>query len=142
MIPKAPGTFGTLWGLPLTWAILQLPMIACQVGTVVVLCALGVPICGAAARRLGRKDPGSVVWDEFVALPIVFLGRTPVELHSRPSLLLTGFVLFRMFDISKLPPGRQLERLPGGWGIMADDIAAAAYSWIVLNILIWLLPSL
>jgi phosphatidylglycerophosphatase A len=141
MVPKAPGTFGTLWGLPLTWAILQLPGLAWQLGTVAVLCAVGVPICGAAARRLGHKDPGSVVWDELAALPIVFLGRTIPDL-SRPTIVVTGFLLFRALDISKLPPGRQLERLPGGWGIMADDIAAAVYSWLLLNLLIWLLPSL
>lgn len=131
--PYAPGTFGTLWGLPLAWAITLLPGLLWQVGLILTLLLVGVPLCGRAAEFLGKKDPGAVVWDEIVTVPIVFLGWQHAEL-SNPWLLLAGFVLHRIFDISKLPPANQLERLPGGWGIMADDVAAACYAGLVLSL--------
>jgi len=133
-VPWAPGTFGTLWGIPLTWAILRLPQLGWQLAVITALCLIGVPICGFAAEHLGLKDPGCIVWDELVALPIVFLGLRPEALRH-PTVVIVGFLLFRFFDISKLPPGRQLERLPGGWGIMADDIAAAVYALLILTAL-------
>jgi phosphatidylglycerophosphatase A len=138
-IPGAPGTVGTLWGIPLAWAILTLPQLVGQLAAIAGLCALGVPVCGRAARCLGKKDPGSVVWDELAALPIVYLGLAPQQMLRLP-ILLAGFLLFRVFDISKLPPGRQAERLPGGWGIMADDVVAALYAWLVLTGLRWWIP--
>ena len=134
-IPVAPGTFGTLWGIPITLLLWQLPF-PYQLASVTTLCVVGIPLCGSAAHRLGLKDPGCIVWDEFVALPIVFLGYSSTEV-SRPVMLVLGFLLFRLFDISKLPPGRQLERLPDGWGIMLDDVAAAIYAWASL----WALQS-
>jgi phosphatidylglycerophosphatase A len=138
-IPGAPGTVGTLWGIPLACAILTLPQLSGQLAAIAGLCALGVPICGRAATCLGKKDPGSVVWDELAALPIVYLGLAPHQMLRLP-MLLAGLLLFRVFDISKLPPGRQAERLPGGWGIMADDIVAALYAWLVLAGLRWWIP--
>src|SRR2546426_12530440 len=65
-IPWAPGTFGTLVGLPLAWAIALLPVWG-RVPAILGMIALGVPICSVAARRLGSKDPGAVVWDEIAA---------------------------------------------------------------------------
>ena len=58
-----------------------------------------------------------------------------------PIVVVAGFVMFRFFDISKLPPARQLERLPGGLGVMADDWAAAVYSHLALRALLWAVPS-
>jgi phosphatidylglycerophosphatase A len=130
-IPVAPGTFGTLWGLPLTWCLLQLASPGWQLLALVLLWLSGVWICGAAARSLGQKDPGPVVWDELTALPLVFLGHDRAMFASLSGAA-AGFLLFRLFDISKFPPGRQAERLRGGWGIMADDLVAAAYAWIAL----------
>jgi len=137
----APGTFGSLWGLPLTWLLLQLPGLAPQLAVLAVLFAVGIPLCTRAARRLGKKDPGAVVWDELVTVPMVFLGLSSAQC-LQPLVLLAGFTLHRFFDILKLPPCRQLERLPAGLGIMADDLAAAAYAWLVLRLLLpWLLAT-
>jgi phosphatidylglycerophosphatase A len=134
--PILPGTLGTLWGVPLAWGIGQLPGMPLQVGIIAVLGLIGVPLCARAARQLGTKDPGSVVFDEIVSLPIVFLG-VPPELLSHPGVLLSGFVLHRVFDIGKPPPISRFERLPGGLGIMADDWMAAAYSCLCLHLGLW-----
>ena len=133
--PFAPGTFGTLWGLPITWLVLNLPL-AGQFIAILAIFAVGIPICHAAAKRLDMKDPGCVVWDEFATLPIVFIGIPYDDVMQQPLIIAAGFVLHRIFDISKLPPARQLERLPGGLGIMADDVAAAIYARLVMFLLV------
>ncbi len=143
--PKAPGTFGSLVGVAVAWLVGQIPAVGpipqpgLQAAVVVGLCLFGIPIINAALPRLGRgKDPGCVVWDEIAALPITFF-LLPMTSWL---VVLAGFALFRFFDISKLPPARQLERLPGGLGAMADDWAAAVYSHLALRALLWLVPSL
>lgn len=100
---------------------------------------LAVPLCTLAARQLGGlKDPSAVVLDEAAAMPLVLLVVAP---EARTWLtLLAAFGLFRLFDITKLPPCRQLERLPDGLGVMADDWAAAAYAAAVLAVVSPLLP--
>jgi phosphatidylglycerophosphatase A len=138
--PIAPGTVGALAGLPLAWAIAQLPAIALQLATIVGLALIGIPLCTHAVRRLGRKDPGCVVWDEIASLPITFF-LVPVELWSRPGTVLIGFSLSRVFDILKPPPARQLERLPEGLGVMADDWAAGVYSCLAFHALLTWGPS-
>ena len=128
LAPIAPGTFGSLAGLPLAWGIQQLPEWGQRLAPLI-LFAVGVPICGIAARGLGLKDPGAVVFDEIAAFSVVFLF-LPDKMNLATGAL--GFVLFRVFDIAKPWPVRQFERLPGGWGIMADDFAAAAYAGGIL----------
>lgn len=129
LVSFAPGTFGSLAGPPLAWGIQQLPDWAQWLAPLVCF-LVGVPICGIGARKLGLKDPGPVVFDEIAAFSVVFL---VVNVNAKTAVL--GFVLFRVFDITKPWPARQLERLPGGWGIMADDFAAAAYAggflWLI-----------
>ncbi len=120
----APGTVGTLWGIPLVLGLASLESPAWRVGVIVGLVLIGAPICGKAARTLGAKDPGAVVWDEFVTLPIVFLA-LPVAAWTNVTVIAVAFALHRVFDISKCPPVGIAERLPGGWGIMMDDVVAA-----------------
>ncbi|MEM6331499.1 MAG: phosphatidylglycerophosphatase A [Planctomycetota bacterium] len=129
----APGTVGAIWGIPLALAITQLPGWGWQLAAVGGLIALGGPICGQAARDLVRigeasddKDSQSITWDEFSTVPLVYLF-APEGCWCGPWLV-GGFALHRLFDITKPWPCRQLERLPGGWGIMADDVAAAIYA--------------
>src|SRR5437870_4727847 len=69
--PVAPGTFGTLWGLPLAWAIGVLPGWGVQTAAIVAVNLLGIPLCTAGAKWFNNKDPGSVVFDEIGAMPIV-----------------------------------------------------------------------
>ena len=127
--PIAPGTIGSLAGLPLAWGLQHLPLWG-QVAAAVLGFLVGIPICAAGARLLGSGDPGAVVFDEIAACSIVFL-LVPFTWRTA----VAGFVLFRLFDIWKPWPARRLERLPGGLGIMADDVAAAVFSaaslWLI-----------
>ena len=135
-VPWAPGTVGTLWGLPLAWAINQVPSFPIQGLLIAAICLVGIPICDRGATALGRKDPGSVVWDEIAAVPITFF-LVPAGLMSDVWVLLAGFVLFRFFDISKISPAKQCERFPRGLGVMADDWVAGVYAWLSLHALLW-----
>jgi len=122
--PRAPGTVGSLWGPPLVWGMQQCGLAGWWWGLAAVLIALvGVPICGRAATLVGRKDPGQVVYDEIAAFPLVF-AVAPVNWTTS----VLGFGLFRLFDILKPWPIRRFERLPGGWGIMLDDLIAGVYA--------------
>lgn len=135
LVSPAPGTIGGLWGLPLAWAVGLISTGSAQVLAIVLIGLASVAICSVAARVLGgSKDPQSIVLDEIAALPIVFLGVEP----TGPAVWLAGWLLFRLFDITKLPPISRFERLPGGWGIMADDWAAAVVACLVLHGLLWL----
>ena len=139
LAPLAPGTLGALWGLPLAWAIHQIPAVgpvpplATQALAILIACGAGVPVCTVAARQLGHKDPGAVVWDEIASMPITFF-LIPPEAMRWPAVLVVGFALHRLFDITKPPPARQLERLPRGWGVMADDWAAGVYACAALHL--------
>ncbi len=95
----------------------------------------GVPLTTAANRALGvAKDHQAIVWDEIASMPVVFL-LVPL---TNWKIAIIGFALHRFFDILKPPPARQLERLPEGLGIMADDLMAAIYGGVVLGLLSWL----
>ncbi len=135
-----PGTVGALWGLPIAWAIAQtetllllgpadrLPFQSLMIGLLVLL---GVPICTKAGKDLGnKKDNQAIVWDEFATVPMVFLF-VPLTTWSWP-LAITGFILHRIFDISKIPPAKQLEELPEGYGVMLDDVSAGMYGAFAL----------
>jgi phosphatidylglycerophosphatase A len=146
--PIAPGSFGALWGLPWAWSVMQIPATGplpawtLHLLVIAITCAAGVPLCSAAARQLGgEKDPSAVVFDEIATMPIVLLFVSTADLH-RPWVWGAAFLLHRVFDISKLPPCRQLERLPQGLGIMADDVVAALYACGVLHLVLWLTHSL
>lgn len=150
--PVAPGTVGSFLGL-LWFGLLSLPgsTLLMSVG-IGISCLAAVPICARAERLLGMKDPGSVVLDEIVALPIGYLGVWCVDLMVRgeapgPALgwtwqgcgwLGSGFVLFRLLDALKPPPIGRFQDLPGGWGIVADDVAAALVTGVVLGGARWL----
>ena len=139
--PKAPGTVGAIWGIPVSLLVMQLPGPVAQIGVLAVLYLVGLPICTSAARTLGKKDPGEVVWDEIATVPIVFLFVEP-RLMWRPEILLIGFALHRVFDISKPPPLRKLEKLPDGMGIMSDDVVAGVYGCLAMHGLLWIWPWL
>src|SRR5947207_2143646 len=127
--PFAPGTFGSLAGLPLAWGLHFLPLWG-QVAAAALLFAIGIPICAAGSRLLRAKDPGAVVFDEIAAFGVVFLF-APFTAVSAPA----GFLLFRLFDVWKPWPARRLESFPGGLGIMADDLVAGLYAaaslWLI-----------
>ncbi len=128
-LPKAPGTWGSLLGALLGWAVVRVasaPVLAAAGGLSFLIAAA---VCGAAERYSGRTDPAEIVLDEVWGMAVV-IAAAPVG--GSWGLGLAAFVLFRAFDIVKPPPLRRLALLPGGWGIMADDAGAAAYVLLVL----------
>jgi phosphatidylglycerophosphatase A len=134
MAPFAPGTFGSLLGPPLAWALEMagLPIWGKGLAAVVIF-LIGVPICTRAAEHFGKKDPGQVVYDEIAAFPFLFI-IIDVTLLSA----VAGFVWFRIFDIAKPWPIKRFEQLPAGWGIMVDDLIAAVYAFVFLWLTVWL----
>jgi phosphatidylglycerophosphatase A len=136
LIAPAPGTAATaVLGLPLAWAAGQLPGIGWQIVAIGIAVLVGVPLTTSANRALGaEKDHQAIVWDEIASVPIVFL-LVPM---ANWKIAAAGFALHRLFDITKPPPARQLERLPEGWGVMADDVMAAIYAGLALWGLAWL----
>lgn len=135
--PRAPGTVGSLWGPLMMWGWQQAGWSPWWViAPIVGLQAVGIPLCGRAAELLGVKDPGAVVFDEIAAFAVVF-AIVPVTLISA----VTGFLWFRLFDILKPWPVSRMDRLSGGVGIMADDVAAGVYAAAALWCTMWLLPT-
>jgi len=132
LLRPAPGTWGSVVGFVYFWGLMRLPL-AVAVATALAVIALSFWTAGRAAQLLGKKDPGEVVIDEIAAIPLaawplVFVSESPWWLW------VVVFVAWRVADIVKPPPARQLERLPGGWGIVADDLMSAAY----VGGLVWL----
>lgn len=139
----APGTFGALWGLPWAWWLLLSGASPWAWVSIPAGILLGGPLCTRAARDLGGvKDPGAIVWDEIATVPIVF--GPAVLLAYQPSWwwLPVGFGLHRLFDISKPWPCKELEKLPDGWGIMLDDLAAALYGAVVFIAILWTIGAI
>ena len=128
-LPKAPGTFGSLLGplLVWSWQQFQRPIYETVLAAIAAF-LIGVAAADRTSKRTGLKDPGFIVCDEIVAFCIVFVMTTVTW-----STAILGFVWFRLFDIWKPWPIARLERLPGGWGIMADDLMAGVYAALALQ---------
>ena len=138
--PIAPGTAGSTVGLVLVLGLARAPLAPLWLSSLLALLTigiffLGVWSAGAAERHFGRVDPSPVVIDEVMGQLLTFLARPDASWKW----LLAGFLLFRIFDIIKPFPASQAERLPGGWGIMADDFVAGLYSLAAISILGYLL---
>ncbi|MDJ0911262.1 MAG: phosphatidylglycerophosphatase A [Woeseiaceae bacterium] len=132
--PIAPGTVGSLLGVALAWLTIDLGLYV-QLGVAVAISVVGIWICGESARRIGVHDHGGIVWDEIAGMYVTLLVAPPTVLGYA-----LGFVLFRLFDIAKPWPIRDLDhRLGGGLGIMLDDLAAALYALILLGLYGWLM---
>ncbi len=120
LVPRMPGTAGTLLAVIPGWWMLSLPMPG-RIAMVAGLTLAGIWICGESSRRLGTHDHSAIVWDEIVG----FLAVTLV-LPPEPQWWIAAFVLFRLFDIAKpWPVGWLDRRVGGGLGIVLDDLAAA-----------------
>lgn len=125
--PLAPGTVGTLGALAVYWWLLPADGFVI-IGTAAVAAAAGIWAGGVGEKVWGKKDPGRVCVDEFAGyfVAVAFLPKTFAY-------AVFAFVLFRAFDILKPFPAGRSQRLPGGWGIMADDVVAAVYANLVLQ---------
>ena len=135
-VPVAPGTAGSVVGLVVLALLRWNGSPVVELSTIVGVSALGVWASTIAEQHFGTTDPKPVVIDEvagmlitFALLPVGWLGA------------LAGFLVFRVLDIIKPFPAGYLERLPGGWGIMADDLAAGVYVHAGLRALSWLVPK-
>ena len=120
--PIASGTAGSVVGVALWLALSRLSPASYALACAGVI-AVGIWAAGRAEQLLGRHDDGRITIDE-VAGMLVSLAWLP----ARPEVAGVGFLLFRLFDIWKPFPARQAERLPGGLGVMADDLVASAYA--------------
>ncbi len=130
-LPPAPGTLGSLLGLLLLWPL--------KPGTVQVLVTLfligvGIVVADRAARVIGGQDPPVIVIDEIAGIAVATL-LLPPQVQER----VVAFVVFRVFDVIKPFPARQAERLPGGFGIVGDDLIAGLYTNLLVRV--WLLLS-
>jgi len=129
LAPFAPGTAGTLVGILICLPLIPLPWIL-RLLLVLALLALSFYVSDQAEKIYKRKDDQRIVIDEIIGFQITML---PVGINVLS--ICAGFVLFRIFDIWKPFPVRNMQGFPGGWGIVADDVAAGIYAGMVL----WLL---
>ncbi len=132
--PVAPGTAGSLVALVLYWFIPWLHDWRIAAVAIVLVVAIGIPAATAMERWRG-PDPSAVVLDELAGQWLTLL-LIPLTWKTA----LAGFLLFRILDIVKLPPARQFDAMPGGVGIMLDDVAAGVQANIILHAVVWLLP--
>lgn len=130
LAPKAPGTFGTLVAIPFYLLLQPLPLSA-YLALVMLGFVAGIWICDRTSRDLGVHDHGGIVWDEIVGY-LFTMSLAP----AGGWWILAGFLLFRFFDILKPWPIRWLDlRVPGGFGIMLDDLMAGLYAGLVMLLL-------
>jgi phosphatidylglycerophosphatase A len=128
--PLAPGTAGTLVGIPLYWVFSAMPWPLWLV-TVAAFTCLAWYVAEEGETLFGRKDAPCIVIDEIAGLQWTLFLIEPTVLR-----VALGFILFRLFDIWKPFPARLFqERLPGGYGVVADDLAAAVYGNLLLQLL-------
>src|SRR5262249_13543929 len=131
--PVAPGTVGSAAGVALFYLARAVGAAWIEPVLIVVLFAAGVWAASSAEEQVGVTDPGPVVIDEVVGM-LITLAWIPVT----PLGAFVGFFLFRLLDVVKPWPSRQLESLHGGLGIMADDAMAAVYGHLLMRGLVWL----
>ena len=145
-LPLAPGSWGSLpvpiiFGLCASLGVTTAAISVVRAALIVVASVVCVSFSSSAIEACGRKDPGEVVVDEVAGQAVAFLMLpcldSTVAIWTAAAI---GFVAFRVFDIIKPPPCRQLENLPDGWGILADDLAAGVYAAITLQLCLRFLP--
>jgi phosphatidylglycerophosphatase A len=131
--PIVPGTAGTLATVPLVLLLWWVGSVPLHLAVTAVIAIVGLWAAGDPERRYGRKDPGAIVIDETAGYLVATVAFPLTAWH-----LLATFVLFRAFDIVKPWPAGRLERLPGAYGIMIDDLFAGLYANLLLRLGIWI----
>ena len=141
-VKKAPGSVATVAGL------IWYTVVFMQLGypgyffTLILTGYLAVEICGEAEKRIFKRDPSEVVLDEFVAVPVCFIG---LQYSMTPEntwiFMFSGFILFRAFDIFKPLGIKGIQNLPSGLGIVLDDGAAALATCLSLHLLVWVITG-
>ncbi|MCK5852825.1 phosphatidylglycerophosphatase A [bacterium] len=138
LFPIAPGTVGSIAGLGVLWAMSfassESYQVILQLLFLIIFIPVGVMASSAYEKHFGKIDPKEVVVDEVVGIMITLFALPFTWIN-----IIAGFILFRFFDIVKPFPIGKLQNIKGGWGIMADDIAAGIVSAVILRILIIIL---
>jgi phosphatidylglycerophosphatase A len=133
-VPFAPGTFGSIIGLPICFLISQLDIWPSVIYTILFI-LFAIWIAAAAEKVLKKKDAGEIVIDEIVGMVVTFVG-LPFTLKT----VIAGFIIFRTFDILKPFPIRTLEKkVAGGPGVVLDDVLAGLYANLILRLAIYTL---
>lgn len=136
--PVASGTFGTLPAVALApcMAALENSGLAIYLASMVAIVAVAIWAAELCSRMFQVKDSGLIVADEIAGyfVTIAFLPQTW-------GLWIAAFFVFRFFDIAKLPPARQAEDLPGGWGVVIDDLVAGVFGNVTLHAFLWFVPG-
>ncbi|MFH1223514.1 MAG: phosphatidylglycerophosphatase A [Pseudomonadota bacterium] len=128
-VPFAPGTWGTLGGAIFWYFVMRELPLYIYVAWTVVICVLSCYIAGLAEKAYGKEDDQRIVIDEFCGFLVTMIG-----INGGFYWGFAGFVLFRLFDISKPYPIRRFESLPHGIGVVADDVMAGVYGCVILNL--------
>jgi len=132
LMPKAPGTAGTVAAI-LPWLWLSQQSLTTYLIVLSVAIIIGIYLCDKTSRDLGVHDHSGIVWDEFCGLWL-----TMIAVPATWQWLLLGFMLFRFFDIIKPWPINWLDKkIPGGLGIMVDDLLAGLFAWLILQSLLY-----
>ena len=134
--PVAPGTFGSAIGLAVFSAVRQQGSTTVEAVAIVVVAAVGMWSATEAEHHFGRIDPGPVVIDEVIGM-LVTLAFVPVNITGA----IVAFLVFRLLDVVKPWPARRLEHLPGGFGVVLDDMMAGVYGNLVMWGLVRLMPA-
>jgi phosphatidylglycerophosphatase A len=135
--PYAPGTMGTLVAIPLYLLLSQLELLTYLI-VVVAGFLIGIYLCDKTSKALGVHDHSGIVWDEFIGYWITMIAIPAVTWQW----ILAGFVLFRLFDIAKPWPVKVADkRVPGGFGIMLDDLLAGLYALACIQVFWFLMAS-
>ena len=133
-VPFAPGTFGSIIGLPICFLISRLDILIGVICTVLFI-LFAIWVAAAAEKVLKKKDAGEIVIDEIAGLIITFIG-LPFTLKT----VIAGFIIFRTFDILKPFPIRLLEKkVAGGSGVVLDDVLAGLYANLIIRLAIYTL---
>lgn len=148
LMRPASGTWGSTLPVIVTFVLLLASANIWIInGALIVLCLIACIACIIwgrwAEQRFNQKDPGAVVADEVAGQSLCLLVLPYYQLDWTVTIimLIAAFFLFRIFDILKLPPANQLQRLPGGWGILVDDLVAGVQAWIPMLIVFWLIAT-
>jgi phosphatidylglycerophosphatase A len=137
-IPYAPGTWASLIAT-LIWIVIPVESVTIRIIIVCSAFVIGIIVAGLSELKSGIVDPSYVVIDEVAGMWLALLLLPKIQRPNHIPMILLAFLVFRFFDITKIYPIKNLERLGGGFGIMIDDIAAGIFTAIAVNLIIWIL---
>lgn len=137
-IPVAPGTWASILAV-FIWLIMPVNSLLFKLLIIGGLFIIGIVVAGLSESYSGIVDPSYIVIDEVVGMWLALLFLPQIQTPNRLPLIFLAFCIFRLLDITKVFPINKCEKLPGGIGIMLDDIVAGIFTAIIMNLIIWLL---